>query len=333
MTYQSYLTLVNKVKECPQVVNDPQVFRTEMKEIEVSDPNGFAALAAASGAPELMRVKAPGNDPNLRDEQNDQNAALAQELTQRLLEQGMEQHAVIWSVHCWMNALAWPFCDTEHGYDEAVEDLPSSERAALARCGDGWAAASLALMYDAEGDSSQAAWYKTAIDCCDLMTMRRIECAAAESGVQFEGHEQMLARHASLGDPEGIAAYALHLIHTDPQKNREKALKLAYQSSQMYCGAGDFAVYECLGGLNHDGFDVETLADDALESAAEFRYPRACYVRALKRDAQGQFQDADSDLLYSVEGDEMHPAVWDGAVLLARYCMEGKGGEQRRTGV
>ncbi|MBR5560200.1 MAG: hypothetical protein IKU73_02165 [Clostridia bacterium] len=332
MTYESYRMLMEKTVSDLKIAYDLQAFRAGMASLETVDPSGYAALAAAVGAPELGDIEMQCEDVMLSDEQREKNQALAEKLAQRLVEQGMQPHAALWSVHCWFNALSWPFCAMEHGYDETVEELTDAELEELAALEDGYAAAELAKRCEASGDCGKAAkWRKTALDCCHLPTMRWMEYTAAESQVAFKGWDELLARHASLGDPEGMAAYALHLMQADAEENREKAIRLANVSIELDSIAGQFAMYECLREMEHAGHDVKAIAKECLDVAADEGHPQACLARAISRDAKGEYAEAYADLQRSVKNTQLYPATWDGAYLLARYCLEGKGGAARNA--
>lgn len=264
MKYESFLLLSKKVQECPQIVTDPSVFARELRaQMEPVDEDGYMELIALSGEPELLEVVRPERGASLTAAQREQNMRTARALLARIREDGAQPYASVWGVNCWMNALAWPFCLIDGEYIRQTQQMETQELEELVRFDeDGYAASALALRAEREGDTETAAqWLAAAFDCCEVTCMRRMEHAAAHSGVKPQILRTLTQRHAALGDAQGLAEYALCLLETGEDVRQAK--RLAMLSADMGCAAGHYALYLCLGDAL-DGGEVPLEQEDAV---------------------------------------------------------------------
>jgi len=264
MKYKSYLLLSDKVRECPQIVTDPSVFARELRAaMEPVDEEGYMELIGLSGEPELLEVVRPERGASLTAAQREQNMRTARALLARIREDGAQPYASVWGVNCWMNALAWPFCLIDGEYIRSVQQMETQELEELAQYDeDGYAAAALALRAEEEGDAERAAqWLALAYDCCDVTSMRRMEHTAIQNGVNPQALRTMAARHAALGDAQGLAEHAICLLETGEDVRQAK--RLAMLSADMGCPAGQYALYLCLGDAL-DGGEVPQQQEDAV---------------------------------------------------------------------
>ena len=342
MRFETYLALTETVNADPQIIARPNALAHTLNANAPGDASGVAALCAAAGMPELGEVVRPANGKTLTREQQAHNMRCAQQLFSGLLQAQVDVYAALWAVNSWLNALAWPFALLGDAYEEQVSAMPREQRETLAARDDGYAAASLARECEQAGDTAGAArWRKLAYDCCDLKTLRWMERTAEESMMPQAMRRALVTRHAALGDPEGLAAYALYLLET--LGDAQKAFSLASLSAQADCPAGQYALSLCLGSGRtlYDTYMQEHPSDEAgaqafvraagqdaqfhLDMAARGGYPRAFLARAKEHEARGAYEEAYADLARSVQDSAAYAGVWDGAAQLARCCLERRG--------
>ncbi len=322
MKYESYMALAEKGKAYPEIAVNQQLFVKQLIALRPIDPVGYTALSFAVGAPELAALIRPRQGQPLNDDEQESNQQNAQQLCARLQSRGLKPFQAFWAVSCWFNALAWPFVLRTDAYREEVENIPIPQREALAMQGDGYCAASLAALYESSGDVQSAAqWRKAAYDAGNLETMRWMEKTAVKSGMSALDRLSFIQRHALLGDPEGLAAYALTLMDIDLQSNAEKAFQLAMQSAAQNSPAGHFAMYRLLLETGDDPSAAEN-ASAHLETAARGGYPDAYVSRALRHRAAGRFSEAYRDLQSAMQDTPLYAASDEAAVLLERLRAE-----------
>lgn len=353
MRFQAYLLLAEKVRSCPQIAQDLQQFSEEMEEQRRDDETSVMLLRAAVGTPELAAVVRQGDAGTLSDEQRKQNMQCALQLYRRLEDDGMRAHDVLWVVNSWMNALAWPFALFGDAYEAEVRTRSEEEREALAQAYDGYAAASLASDCEQRGDTAEALrWRRLAYDGCDMKTMRWMQRTADESGMPMQMRRAQAMRHSALGDPEGLAAYALYLLETGgegEESAEEKAFQLASLSARLDSAAGHYVLHKSLSDASYlrSVYDREAPGDERgaqefmrraagdaaweLELAIRGGYPRAYLARALEHDAREEYEDAYADLVQSMKDGPLYAGIGDGAHLLAQYCLDGKGTQRSKA--